>query len=186
LQIEDCRLNSQVMWAAAHAEDHPMKQVIITGPRQVEMVDRPDPHAKGEYVVVKVHATPLCTEYKVYRDNQGRPVEFLGHEAAGEVVEVAPPGRVKVGDRVAVMPLAGCGKCPLCLGRRLHPLPAGPEPPQGVGQHGRRVHVRPVPGGAGLAAGADPRRRLVRPRRDGLLRPGADLRRDAEDECQCV
>lgn len=92
-----------------------MKQVIITGPRQVEMVDRPDPHAKGEYVVVKVHATPLCTEYKVYRDNQGRPVEFLGHEAAGEVVEVAPPGRVKVGDRVAVMPLAGCGKCPLCL-----------------------------------------------------------------------
>jgi L-iditol 2-dehydrogenase len=92
-----------------------MKQVVITGNRQYAIVDRPEPKARGEFVVVKVHATPLCTEYKAYRDNQGRLIEFLGHEAAGEVVEVAQPGRVKVGDRVAVMPLAGCGRCPLCL-----------------------------------------------------------------------
>jgi (R,R)-butanediol dehydrogenase/meso-butanediol dehydrogenase/diacetyl reductase len=41
---------------------------------------------------------------------------LLGHECAGEVVEVgAAVTRVKVGDRVACMPMAGCGVCPLCL-----------------------------------------------------------------------
>jgi L-iditol 2-dehydrogenase len=92
-----------------------VKQVIITGRRSVEIADRPDPKAKGEFVVVKVHATPLCTEYKAYRDNQDRRIEVLGHEAAGEVVQAAQTGRVKVGDRVVVMPLSACGKCPLCL-----------------------------------------------------------------------
>ena len=39
----------------------------------------------------------------------------MGHEAAGEVVEVAQPGKVKPGDRVVVMPQYPCGKCSLCL-----------------------------------------------------------------------
>jgi L-iditol 2-dehydrogenase len=64
------------------------------------------------WVVVKVHAAPMCTEYKAFLN--GAPNATLGHEAAGEVVEVARPGRVKVGDRVVAMPLAGCGTCDLC------------------------------------------------------------------------
>jgi len=63
--------------------------------------------------VVKVHAAPMCTEYK--RFLSGEPSDSLGHEAAGEVVAVAQPGRLKVGDRVAVMPLYGCGCCNLCV-----------------------------------------------------------------------
>jgi threonine dehydrogenase-like Zn-dependent dehydrogenase len=55
----------------------------------------------------------MCTEYKMYAS--GRPSEFLGHEAVGEVVAVAQPGRVEVGDRVVVMPLYPCGKCALCV-----------------------------------------------------------------------
>jgi L-iditol 2-dehydrogenase len=38
----------------------------------------------------------------------------MGHEAVGEVVEVAQPGKVKVGDRVVAMPQYPCGKCSLC------------------------------------------------------------------------
>ena len=38
----------------------------------------------------------------------------MGHEAAGEVVAVAEFERVRVGDRVVAMPLAGCGECELC------------------------------------------------------------------------
>ncbi|HUU92767.1 MAG TPA: zinc-binding dehydrogenase [Phycisphaerae bacterium] len=96
-----------------------MKQVTVTGPRQVEIVERPDPRAKGDYVVVKNIAAPMCTEYKAYRDN--RTAENLGHEAAGEVVEVAQPGRVRVGQRVVVMPVDACGTCPLCLaGEYIH------------------------------------------------------------------
>src|SRR5262249_46251586 len=51
----------------------------------------------------------------------GRPSEYLGHEAAGEVVAIAQPGRVKVGDRVVVMPQYPCGKCSLCVtGNYIH------------------------------------------------------------------
>lgn len=90
-----------------------MKKVVILGERQAGLVDVPDPRAKENWVVVKVHAAPMCTEYKTWLG--GQRAEFLGHEAAGEVVEVAQPGRVKVGDRVAVMPLYACGRCHLCV-----------------------------------------------------------------------
>ena len=90
-----------------------MKKAIITGPRRAELIDVPEPRAKENWVVVKVHAAPMCTEYKAFL--AGTPSEYLGHEAAGEVVEVAQPGRVKVGDRVVVMPLYACGRCALCV-----------------------------------------------------------------------
>lgn len=90
-----------------------MKQVAITGERQAVLVDRPELQPVDNWVVVKVHAAPMCTEYK--RFLSGEPTDALGHEAAGEVVAVAQPGRVKVGDRVVAMPLYGCGVCPLCV-----------------------------------------------------------------------
>lgn len=89
-----------------------MKVVAITGPEQVQLVDRPDPVARGEFAVVRVHVTPICTEYKAFRDGHGG--DTLGHEAAGEVVEIGRPGPLHVGDRVVVMPQAACGVCPVC------------------------------------------------------------------------
>ena len=90
-----------------------MKKAIISGLRRAELVEVPEPRAKENWVVVKVHAAPMCAEYKGFV--AGTRSEFLGHEAAGEVVEVAQPGRVKVGDRVVAMPLYACGKCALCV-----------------------------------------------------------------------
>lgn len=90
-----------------------MKTVAITGPRQCEIVERPNPRPAADLVVVRIQVAPMCTEYKLYRD--GRPSTRLGHEAAGEVVEVAQRGRVGPGDRVVAMPLYPCGRCPLCL-----------------------------------------------------------------------
>jgi L-iditol 2-dehydrogenase len=90
-----------------------VKVVAITGRRECELREKPRPHAKGEFVVVEVRAIPTCTEYKGYRE--GWTSDCLGHEAAGEVVEVARPGKVEVGDRVVVMPQYPCGRCPLCL-----------------------------------------------------------------------
>jgi L-iditol 2-dehydrogenase len=90
-----------------------MKVVAITGPSQCELVDRPEPVIRGEYVKVKIEAAPMCTEFKAFKDGHGS--EVIGHEAAGEVVEVSAPGRVRVGDRVVLMPLYPCGKCELCL-----------------------------------------------------------------------
>lgn len=90
-----------------------MKKAVITGQRQAGLVDTPEPQPVENWVVVKIHAAPMCAEYK--RFLSGEPTHFLGHEAAGEVVAVAQPGRVRVGDRVVAMPLVGCGACALCL-----------------------------------------------------------------------
>ncbi|MBU0638115.1 MAG: zinc-binding dehydrogenase [Planctomycetes bacterium] len=90
-----------------------MRVAAITGKERAGLVEKPDPHAKGEFVVVKVLVAPMCTEYKAFKN--GNPSDNLGHEAAGEVVEVAQAGTVKVGDRVVVMPLYACGCCALCL-----------------------------------------------------------------------
>jgi len=96
-----------------------MKKAVILGERKAAIVDVPDPQPKEDWVVVKVHAAPMCTEYKAFV--AGHKGEFLGHEAAGEVVAVAQPCRVKVGDRVVVMPLYPCGKCSFCVsGEYIH------------------------------------------------------------------
>src|SRR6184192_777691 len=96
-----------------------MRVVAIEQDGTVGLVERPDPQPGGDFVVVKVTVAPTCTEYKAYA--RRTPGDRFGHEAMGEVVAVAQPGRVRVGDRVVVMPLYACGTCPLCLsGEYIH------------------------------------------------------------------
>jgi L-iditol 2-dehydrogenase len=90
-----------------------MKVAAVTGPRQSALVEQPEPTIRDNYVRIKILAAPLCTEVGQYR--AGDKSDCLGHEAAGEVVETAQAGRVRVGDRVVVMPQNGCGMCDLCL-----------------------------------------------------------------------
>ena len=93
-----------------------MQKGVITGERTADLITVPDPRPKDDWVLVKVHAAPMCTEYKAFVG--GRKTEYLGHEAAGEVVAVAQSDhveRVQVGDRVVVMPQYPCGTCALCV-----------------------------------------------------------------------
>ncbi len=90
-----------------------MNTVILKANGTVEIIEQEKPRACEDFAVVKVHTAPMCTEY--YKYKEGKEDLCLGHEAAGEVVEVAQPGKVKVGDRVVVMPQYPCGKCHLCM-----------------------------------------------------------------------
>lgn len=89
-----------------------MLVAAINGKQQAVLLEKPMPKVKDNYALVKIHVAPMCTEYKAYQN--GWISDALGHEAVGEVVEIAQPGRVKVGDRVVVMPQFPCGKCELC------------------------------------------------------------------------
>lgn len=96
-----------------------MKKAAILGERQAGLVDAPEPKPCDNQVVVKIHAAPMCAEYKAFL--AGQPQAVMGHEAAGEVVAIDRSDRVKVGDRVVAMPLVGCGECALCrAGDYLH------------------------------------------------------------------
>jgi L-iditol 2-dehydrogenase len=90
-----------------------MQLAAITGAEQCEIRDVPDPCVAGEFVKVKLLAVPMCTEYKMYQ--KGGEHACLGHEAAGEVAEIAGSTLRKVGERVVVMPLSPCGACDLCV-----------------------------------------------------------------------
>lgn len=89
-----------------------MKKAVIFGDHKAGIVDAPAPKAKEDWVLVKVHASAMCTEYKTFA--AGGRADTIGHEGAGEVVEVAQPGHVQVGDRVIILPQYPCGKCALC------------------------------------------------------------------------
>jgi L-iditol 2-dehydrogenase len=94
-----------------------MRAAVLRGPRRlaVEAVDVPAA-GPGE-VVVRVTAAGICgTDYRIWTGE--RPVSYPlvpGHEFVGDVAAVGPGvARVTAGDRVAVEPNWGCGRCDLC------------------------------------------------------------------------
>lgn len=117
-----------------------MQVLSITGERACALGEKPTPRASGDFVVVKVLAAPLCTEYKAFAAGVGS--SCLGHEAAGEVVEIAQPGRVNVGDRVVVMPSFACGQCSLCLRGDFIYCHQGVGPSEGVATYAQYL-VKP-------------------------------------------
>ena len=62
---------------------------------------------------MKLIVCPMCTEWQAWRI--GEESHELGHEGVGLVVDAAASKMLKTGDRVVVMPHAGCGMCPACL-----------------------------------------------------------------------
>ncbi|MBM7114640.1 alcohol dehydrogenase catalytic domain-containing protein [Archangium primigenium] len=82
----------------------------------------PDPRPGRGEVLIKVHACGVCYHDVINRRGnlpRTHVPAILGHEAAGEVVEVGPdtPGW-KVGDRVATLQRLSCGECALCKSGR--------------------------------------------------------------------
>lgn len=41
-----------------------MKKAVLLGERRAGLAEAPDPQPKGDWVMVKVHASAMCTEYK--------------------------------------------------------------------------------------------------------------------------
>ncbi len=104
-----------------------MKALVYYGPRHVRVEDRPDPPLGPRDVRLAVRACGICgSELHAVLEPQERrrPGIVMGHEFAGEAMEVGPQvSRVRVGDRVAVQPLTHCGTCELCRAGRPNACP---------------------------------------------------------------
>lgn len=97
-----------------------MRAAIFKGAGQpLAIEDRPDPEPAAGDVVIRIGRCGICgTDLHMTSGHNGfgLPVgSMLGHEYAGEVVALGRGvSRLKVGDRIAAIPVAGCGKCAAC------------------------------------------------------------------------
>lgn len=98
-----------------------MKAAVLFDYGDLRVTEKPVPvPAEGE-VLVKVNSVAICGSDPgiIARGWQSHPPlgEFIpGHEFTGTVVALAPDvTELKVGDRIAVEPHKGCGRCVNCL-----------------------------------------------------------------------
>jgi threonine 3-dehydrogenase len=108
-----------------------MKAIVKTKPEMgAELLDVEVPRIAPDQALVRVSATSICgTDVHIYqwerwaqkRVGAARLPQVLGHEMAGEVVEVGSEVRhLKVGDYISVETHIPCGQCVQCLTGQMH------------------------------------------------------------------
>jgi L-iditol 2-dehydrogenase len=104
-----------------------MRVVRFHAPRDVRVEDAPEPSAGPGDLVIRVRNCSMCgTDAKIWRSGHPnlRPPRVLGHEVAGEVVEVGAGARGwSVGDRVQVIAAIPDGSCHACRRGRMTVCP---------------------------------------------------------------
>lgn len=105
-----------------------MKSMKLTGIREMQMMEVPEPVISGPYdVKIRIMTVGVCgsdIHYYTKGNIGSQKVVYpftVGHESAGMVVETGRDvKRVKKGDIIAVEPAMWCGKCDQCLSGRHH------------------------------------------------------------------
>ena len=100
-----------------------MRGVVLPGDSTVEFRDVTIPAPGHGQVLVQTRASSICGSdiRAIYRAHLGkgaegyRPGTVAGHEPCGEIVEVGPGCKqFRVGDRVILYHISGCGVCDDC------------------------------------------------------------------------
>ncbi len=111
-----------------------MKAAVVKAAGEPLVIEHvPDPEPGPSDLILKVRACGICGTDLHWSENQDPSVGWrvldassvMGHEFAGEVVEVGREirGQWKLGDRVCAQPFVGCGRCPACLAGRAYRCP---------------------------------------------------------------
>jgi alcohol dehydrogenase len=124
-----------------------MKALVYHGPGRKAWEEVPDAEISDEGdVIVRVDATTICgTDLHILAGDvptvpQGR---ILGHEAVGTIDEIGDDvRRLRVGDRVLVSCISGCGVCQFCREGRYGQCegPCGQSGAGGGWMLGNRIH----------------------------------------------
>jgi len=95
-----------------------MKAAFKTAEGTFQLGEAPSPVVQsGDWVKARVRVAGICgTDLRHWRKHEPElECHIVGHELAGEVIEVGPDvDRVKPGDRVVIETVMGDGECPWC------------------------------------------------------------------------
>jgi len=95
-----------------------MKSAFLTGPKEIDLRDVPEPIAPPDGLVLKVAACGVCgSDLRRWQEGPPAGAGFIvqGHEVAGTVVQLGEQTTsYKIGDRLAVAPDIHCGVCYYC------------------------------------------------------------------------
>ncbi len=99
-----------------------MRALVWQAARQMNLQSEPEPKATGDEIVIRVGHVGICgSELSGYLGHNALrvPPLIMGHEFAGEVLELGPlvpqlRPDLQVGALVTVNPLWYCGDCPAC------------------------------------------------------------------------
>ena len=102
-----------------------MKAISLTQPKQIELIDIPEPVVGPEDVLVDVKYIGLCgTDLNSYRGKLALVSypRIPGHEISGVILDKGPkvPDSIKVGSKVTLSPYTTCGICPSCRNGRFN------------------------------------------------------------------
>ena len=96
----------------------PMKAMLLTEYKHLEVTDMPEPEIGPRDVLVEVRACGICgSDIHGYDGSSGRriPPLVMGHEAAGVIAKTgAEITDFQVGDRVTFDSTVSCGHCKFC------------------------------------------------------------------------
>lgn len=96
-----------------------MKAIEISDTRTVNIIDKPEPViTDARDVIVKIAAVSICgTDIHTFTNTHPfvKPPVIVGHECSGVVAAIGSEViAVRVGDRVVIDPVLGCGSCGPC------------------------------------------------------------------------
>jgi (R,R)-butanediol dehydrogenase/meso-butanediol dehydrogenase/diacetyl reductase len=92
--------------------------IFVEAGQPLAIQDVPTPVPAAGQAVIRVSRCGICSSDVHMTSGSAFDVPrgaALGHEYAGEVVEVGPGGRLGVGDRVTAVPMSSCGHCAACI-----------------------------------------------------------------------
>lgn len=88
------------------------------GETGLNLVDRPEPTAEPNNILIRVSACAICgTDLRTYRNGSSHinPPRTIGHEVTGVIEHVGcNVDGYTTGERISVVPAMGCGQCRAC------------------------------------------------------------------------
>lgn len=98
-----------------------MKQLVCNTPQNFEYHDVDRPSLSKGHSIVKIRNIGICgTDLHAFEGTQPffNYPRVLGHELAGEIVDIEADNGFEIGEMVTIIPYFNCGNCVACLNNK--------------------------------------------------------------------